>query len=170
MGKLLLPEHDWVSLVELSRYRSDQTRDTSGESKLAFTFLDSGEREGAKLSYEALDRRARAIAAQLQKTAKLGDRALLLYPPGLDFVEAFFGCLYAGVIAVPAYPPDPTRMARTLPRLMAIANDAQTSMVLTGSGTAPGAMPGAAIISGTRDEPSRKVILNHSPRSPSMSP
>ena len=60
----------------------------------------------------------RALGAQ-------GERALLLYPPGLEYVAGFFGCLYAGVVAVPAYPPDPTRLERTLPRLRAIARDAQ---------------------------------------------
>jgi len=40
-----------------------------------------------------------------------GDRALLLYPPGLDFIDAFFGCLYAGVVAVPCYPPARARAA-----------------------------------------------------------
>ena len=58
-----------------------------------------------------------------------GERALLLYPPGLEFVAAFFGCLYAGVVAVPAYPPRP-RPAR-MPRLRAIARDARPRLVLT---------------------------------------
>ena len=56
-----------------------------------------------------LDRRARALAARLQARGLAGRRALLLYPPGLEFIAAFFGCLYAGVVAVPAYPPRPNR-------------------------------------------------------------
>jgi len=58
---------------------------------------------------------------------------LLLYPPGLEFIAAFCGCLYAGVIAIPAPPPDAARLKRTLPRLQAIAKDAQASLVLTTS-------------------------------------
>src|SRR5581483_6689668 len=80
-----------------------------------------------------LHRRARAVAASLQSRWSPGDRALLLYPPGLDFIEAFFGCLYAGIVAIPAYPPDPMRLARTLPRLRAMAEDARPSLALTTS-------------------------------------
>ena len=58
-------------------------------------------------------------------------RALLLYPPGLDFVAAFFGCLYAGVIAVPSYPPAPSRPGRGQPRLKAILEDCSPRFVLT---------------------------------------
>lgn len=71
--------------------------------KLAFTFLNDGETAGLRLTYQELNRHARAIAAQLQTLGASGERALLLYPPGLDFITAFFGCLYAGVVAVPAY-------------------------------------------------------------------
>src|SRR5690606_14263887 len=74
------------------------------------------------------DRQARAIAARLQDLKMTGERALLLYPSGLDFVAALFGCLYAGVIAVPAYPP---RMNRSLYRIQAIASDAQAKIALT---------------------------------------
>ncbi len=70
-----------------------------------------------------LDRRARAIAASLQEAARPDDRVLLLLPSDLDFVAAFFGCLYAGVVAVPAYPPR-LLPQRSLPRLLAIVGDA----------------------------------------------
>ncbi len=73
------------------------------------------------------------IAAALQAGSAAGERALLLYPPGLEYIAGFFGCLYAGVIAVPAYPPDPMRLERTLPRLRAIIRDAQARVVLTTS-------------------------------------
>src|SRR5687768_5639833 len=68
---------------------------------VAGTFLDSDGVEMAEFSYAELDRRARAIASYLLTRGAAGERALLLYPPGLDFVAGFFGCLYAGVIAVP---------------------------------------------------------------------
>ena len=83
----------------------------------AYTFLTDGEEEQGSLTYAGLDARARAIAAALQERCRPGDRALLLCPPGLEFAAAFFGCLYAGVVAVPAYPP---RSARALPRLRSI--------------------------------------------------
>ena len=57
------------------------------------------------LTWGELDRRARAIAAALTEAGAAGERALLLYPPGLDYLAAFFGCLYAGTVAVPVYPP-----------------------------------------------------------------
>lgn len=83
------------------------------------------------LDYGELDRRARAIAGELQARGLAGERALLLFPPGFDYTCAFFGCLYAQVIAVPAYPPEPARVYRTLPRLAAIVADAQATVVLT---------------------------------------
>ncbi len=58
----------------------------------------------------------------------MGQRALLLYPAGLEFIAAFFGCLYAGVIAVPVYPP---RRNRSLNRIQAIADDAEAKVALT---------------------------------------
>jgi len=66
----------------------------------------------------------------LQRLCRPGDRALLMYEAGLDYIAALAGCLYAGVVAVPVFPPDPLRVARTLPRLEAIVNDAQASVLL----------------------------------------
>ncbi|MFP2906619.1 AMP-binding protein [Pyxidicoccus sp. 3LFB2] len=75
--------------------------------------------------------RARRIGAVLQSLSRAGERAVLLYPPGLEYIAGFFGCLYSGLVAVPAYPPDPMRLERTLPRLRAIIRDARASVVLT---------------------------------------
>ncbi|HVZ19834.1 MAG TPA: AMP-binding protein, partial [Vicinamibacterales bacterium] len=86
--------------------------------KVVFTFLENGETDADTLTFAQLDRDARAIASALQERTRSGDRALLLYPPGLDFVRAFIGCLYAGVVAVPVYPP---RRNRTIERLKAVA-------------------------------------------------
>jgi acyl-CoA synthetase (AMP-forming)/AMP-acid ligase II len=97
----------------------------------AYTFLVGGEDEEIKLSYGELDVRSRAIATALREKTAPGDRVLLLYPPGLDYVAGFFGALYAGCVAVPAYPPDPARLGRTLPRLQAIAADCGAKVVLT---------------------------------------
>jgi amino acid adenylation domain-containing protein len=111
------------TIVELLRYRSDMQSDAT-----AFTFLQDGETQTVTLTYQELDRHSRAIASQLQALGLTGERAVLLYPPGLDYLAAFFGCLYAGVIAVPAYPP---RNQRNTPRILSILRDAQAAIVLT---------------------------------------
>jgi acyl-CoA synthetase (AMP-forming)/AMP-acid ligase II len=114
-----------------------QRRAAEQGSHLAYTFLVDGEIEGARVTYADLDASARRIAAELiDRGVNAGDRALLLYPPGLDFISAFFGCLYAGVIAVPSFPPHPAQLARSLPRLVGIAADAELSVVLTTSSLA----------------------------------
>ena len=112
-----------TTLVELLRRRAKTQSD-----KTAYTFLKNGETEEASLTYGRLDEQARAIGVRLREIISPGERALLLYHAGLDFICAFFGCLYAGVIAVPTYPP---RHNRTDARFAAIALDAQASVVLT---------------------------------------
>lgn len=85
----------------------------------------------AGMTLAELDRRARSVAAHLQTRCEPGDRVILLEAPGLDFVVAYIGCLYAGLTAVPMYPPDPARLARTLPRFQAVAADAKPAAMLT---------------------------------------
>jgi amino acid adenylation domain-containing protein len=111
------------SLVAGLRQRASETPD-----RRACTFLLDGETEAAHLTYGELDRRARALGGEMQQRGLQGTRALLLFPPGLDFIAAFFGCLYGGVVAVPTYPP---RAHRLQPRLRAIARDANPRVVLT---------------------------------------
>ncbi len=101
--------------------------------KLAFEFLLDGDSQKASLTYRELDFQARLLAANLQALVPAGERVLLLYPPGLDYITAFMGCQYSGVIAVPAYPPDVTRLERSMPRFMAIVNNARPAAVLTTS-------------------------------------
>jgi acyl-CoA synthetase (AMP-forming)/AMP-acid ligase II/acyl carrier protein len=96
----------------------------------ALTFLENGELKFQELSYKSLDRRARQIAVGIRKTVRPGDRVLLLHPPGLEFVTAFFGCLYGGVVPVPAYPP---RNPRHFPRIESLLADADVRCVLTES-------------------------------------
>ncbi len=93
----------------------------------AFLFLADGEEETARWSFREVDERARAIAALLQPLGA-GGRVLLLFPPGLDFLSGFLGCLYAGCVAVPAYPP---QSGRGLPRLGRILADARPAAILT---------------------------------------
>ncbi|HYO99699.1 MAG TPA: MupA/Atu3671 family FMN-dependent luciferase-like monooxygenase [Pyrinomonadaceae bacterium] len=110
------------SLVELLRGRALHQPD-----RLAYTFLAGGDVAETHLTYGELDRRARAIAAQLQARGMEGQRVLLLYPAGLEYIAAFFGCLYAGAVAVPTYPP---RLNRNLLRLQSIVADAGAAMAL----------------------------------------
>jgi len=115
---------DFSSLLGLLRYRTEQQPNA-----LLYRFLETGDVDGPvqELTFAQLDTRARAIAAQLQAAQGENERALLLYPPGLEFIAAFMGCAYAGVVAVPTYP------HRTLSRLEAIVQDSQARFVLTTS-------------------------------------
>ena len=99
----------------------------SSPDRVAYRFLRENA-EGETLTFGQLDRRVRCLATRFRRHADLGDRALLLYPPGLEFIEAFLGCLTAGIIAVPAYPPRRNRKAE---RLRTIIDDAQPRLILT---------------------------------------
>lgn len=96
-----------------------------------FTWLADGEEPQEILTYAQFHRRAAAVATLLRERGQPGDRVLLLYLPSLEFVTAFFGCIYAGMVPVPSTPPDPARPGRSLPRLMAIVNDARTAHAMT---------------------------------------
>ncbi|MCX7706552.1 MAG: fatty acyl-AMP ligase [Anaerolineae bacterium] len=110
-----------TTLVDLLCWRAAGQPDQQ-----AAAFLDDESDAVGRLTYAELDRKARNIGALLQAHGLAGERALMLYSPGLDFVAAFFGCLYAGVVAVPAYPPRP----RTLNRLLNIIKDARPAVIL----------------------------------------
>ena len=97
-----------------------------------YNFLVDGETEEISLTYGQLEQKAKAIAAYLQTVCSPQDRVLLLFPAGLEYITAFFGCLYAGVIAIPAYPPRPNR---SLGRIQNILQNAQTNFALTNSET-----------------------------------
>ncbi|PMX22043.1 MULTISPECIES: non-ribosomal peptide synthetase [unclassified Pseudomonas] len=113
------------TLVQSLQQRAEQTPD-----QVALRFLAESAEQSIVLSYRDLDLRARTIAAALQANATLGERAVLLFPSGPDYVAAFFGCLYAGIIAVPAYPPESTRRHHQA-RLLSIIADAEPRLLLT---------------------------------------
>jgi acyl transferase domain-containing protein/acyl-CoA synthetase (AMP-forming)/AMP-acid ligase II/NADPH:quinone reductase-like Zn-dependent oxidoreductase/NAD(P)-dependent dehydrogenase (short-subunit alcohol dehydrogenase family)/acyl carrier protein len=115
------------SLVHILRRRA-----ATNPNGLYFRFLHTGEIDGpsVEVTWAQFERDVRRIAARLQRVGARGERVLLLYPPGPEFIAAFMACLYAGAVAVPAFPPDPSRLSRTLPRLRAIAEDAESRFAL----------------------------------------
>ncbi|MEN1678303.1 MAG: AMP-binding protein [Planctomycetota bacterium] len=95
--------------------------------RVAFRFLHDDTQE-PELTFAELEARARAIGEGLASRLSVGDRAVLVFPPGLEFIGAFFGCLYAGVVAAPATYPKPRR---PLPRMSRIAEDSGAKVALT---------------------------------------
>ena len=118
-------------IVDLLRARARLEPDRE-----ALRAVSSDEGDGQALTCAGLDTRARAVAATLQRLAAsgkdgaYGERGLLLMPTGLDYVAGFFGCLYAGAIAVPAFPPESAR-PQHLARVRSILHDARARFVLT---------------------------------------
>ncbi|MGP4002226.1 fatty acyl-AMP ligase [Streptomyces sp. 8N706] len=115
-----------TTLVELCRYRASREPD-----RRMFAFLENGVEESDSLTLAQLDARARAIAVHLSRQAPPGARAVLSYPPGLDFVSAFFGCLYAGLIAVPAPPVLRVGVDDRYTRFQAIINSCRPDLLLS---------------------------------------
>lgn len=117
-----LPLNDLVSVL--------RSRAQLHPERTAIDFLGDGDHITESLSYAELDRRVRALAAHLQSEAQPGERVLLLFPSGPDYVTAFFACLYAGLIAVPAYPPE-VGQPHAVKRLLSILGDAEPALALT---------------------------------------
>jgi acyl-CoA synthetase (AMP-forming)/AMP-acid ligase II len=127
-----LKTEELQTFIELVRYRA-----LSQPEDIAYRFLVTGDIDGdiQQRTFRQLERRARAIAAWLQENEYADQHVLLLHPPGLDCLEAFLGCLFAGSIAVPAFPP---RSIRALPRIAAIIAQARPKLVLTTAEIAQG--------------------------------
>ena len=114
------------TLVDLFQYRADHQLEQS-----AYVFLQNGEIEAGRLTYSQLNQRAKAISIIISNLLEPGDRAMLLYPPGLDFIAAFLACLYSGVVAVPVTPLHPVRPEKGIGRLKAIAAKAGVKALLS---------------------------------------
>ncbi|WP_125557297.1 non-ribosomal peptide synthetase/type I polyketide synthase [Pseudoalteromonas rubra] len=110
-----------ATLVTLARTRGDD---------IAYQYFFEDNQPAVSLSYAELDLKSRKIAARLLTYFDRGDRALLLYNSGFEFVEAFFACLYAGIVAVPVYPP---KKNQNTDRLRSIIEDAGATGALTSS-------------------------------------
>ena len=119
----------WPTFVDLLGDRACQQA-----ADPALGFLPDRDGDEAWLSYQALDEQSRAIAARLQSLGCSGQHAMLLYPPGLEFVSALLGCFYAGVVAVPMHLPSPRRQST---RLETVAADCSASVVLTTAALLP---------------------------------
>ena len=109
--------------MERLRYWAAATPD-----RVAYRYLDHGEHEIGSVTFAKLDEEARAIAAKLVVNGFSGKRAVLMYPPGLDFIRGFLGCHYAGVTPVPAYPP---RRNRNMGRVNSISENCHAAVALT---------------------------------------
>lgn len=105
--------------------------------RMAFTVLSDGGEPSDTISYAELARRSQSLAAKLLQHGFAGQQALLLYPAGIDFLIGFFGCLLAGVVAVPAPPPESNRQKRSGQRLRSILDDCHATIALTSSITFP---------------------------------
>lgn len=120
--------------MQLSRIRTlvdvCQARATATPAQVSHIYLRDGEEPEAQLTYEQLDRSARAVAAELSRHASPGARVLLHYPPGLDFIIGFFGCLYAGLIAVPIAPVEAHR-SEAASRARAVVGSAAPALLLS---------------------------------------
>ncbi|MFI9568127.1 fatty acyl-AMP ligase [Streptomyces rishiriensis] len=105
--------------------------------RTAYRYLVTGDSDGEvqDISYARLAGRARAIAAWLQEHGLAGSRAILLYPPGIEFISAYLGCLSAGVVAVPGVPPQGrSQNHRALTRMKRLIADADAKVILSGLG------------------------------------
>jgi acyl-CoA synthetase (AMP-forming)/AMP-acid ligase II len=139
-------------------------RAASTPDRVVHMFFGEGGDQERILTYARLDEQARAVAVRLLADARPGDRALLLYPPGLDFTVAFWGCLYAGLVAVPVAPPRMRKADEGFARLAAIAANCTAGFLLTtgaalesvgGRATVASAFGGLAAIATDQVDPDR---------------
>ncbi len=96
--------------------------------KVIYYYLDDGLNETSRITFREMNARAKSIAATLQKDFRKGDRALMLFPSGIEFIVSLFGCFYSGITGVPAYPPRKNRM---FARFESIVNDCSPSLIIT---------------------------------------
>ena len=124
---VLLKETGFSSLIDVLLHRAAEQGNT-----IVFTFLKDGEIEETSLTFSELNNEAIRVAVTLQSKFDSGDRVLLAFPAGLEFVIAFIGCLYAGIIAVPIASP---RYKKHSPQLLSILNNSKAKALLSTSKT-----------------------------------
>ncbi len=111
------------TLVDLLEKRGKELND-----ELLYIFLEDGENETNFITFGDMLNRVKAVSAYLQTIGKQGDRVLLLFPTGIEFITALFGCIFSGIIGVPSYSP---RKNRTNQRFKNILSDSEPSIIFT---------------------------------------
>ena len=116
------------NIIEILQYRAKHQPD-----EVLYRFQRDGDSEEDTLTYAELYHRARVIAFHIQQKADKHERVVLLYEPGLEFICSLFACLLAGVIAVPAYPPNPYQLTSSLAKLELLLFDAAPKLICCSS-------------------------------------
>lgn len=116
-------QSSFKNLIELTQARAEKL-----SNKMLYTFVRDNLDEAGSMSFAELDQQARTLASHFQLKLQPGDRVLLLYPSGLEYIRAFFACIYANLIAVPAYA---IQSPKDHSRLNAIVQDSQAKLVCT---------------------------------------
>ncbi len=153
------------NLVEVLRERVQLQPD-----RTAITFLTDGEEAHSEWTYRQLEQRSIQIARRLSEHAEPGDRVLLVFPPGLDYIASFYGCLYAGMIAVPTYA---ARLTRSTSKLRSVLEDSQARVALTTTRLMeglPSDLPGSGASTHWMAVEDIPMTGNESFPSPAMSP
>jgi len=126
--QILDSSKDIVKLKYQNTVEMFENNSTEYADKVLYYFLADGENETDRITYKQMRDKAAAIAARLQQCCSQGDRALMLFPTGIEFIVSLYGCFYSGIIGVPAYPP---RKNRSFARFEAIATDSAPKVILT---------------------------------------
>ncbi|XP_073686686.1 disco-interacting protein 2 homolog C [Garra rufa] len=118
----------FLFLSEVLQWRAQTTPD-----HVLFTLLSSRGTVLSSLTCLQLHKRAEKIAAMLMERGHLqdGDHVALVYPPGIDLIAAFYGCLYAGCVPITVRPPHPQNIATTLPTVKMIVEVSRSACVMT---------------------------------------
>lgn len=127
------PGLDSPTIADILSWRAEHQPDLT-----ALIFLEDGESKVRKLSFSELGTRARRLARDLRQNGKPGDPVLLLLEPSLDYAIAFYSCFYANRIAVPVYPPNPARLAKTLPPMLSIVQNSGARQAIVSPAAAAG--------------------------------
>jgi acyl-CoA synthetase (AMP-forming)/AMP-acid ligase II/acyl carrier protein len=102
--------------------------------RVLYRYLKDGHTLEVSLTVSQLHQKSLAVASELQGSINPGDRILLLYHPGLEFISAFMGCFYAGAIAVPVYPPVKSKLEQNILRLQRVCQNSRPKIILCDDG------------------------------------
>lgn len=147
-------DKECAMLTDVLRARSELMRD-----QIALRFLGDGSTESETITYSGLNSYALKIAMEIRKSHRsCGERVMLLLPPGLDYIGAFFGCLYAGMVAVPAYPP--SKRSHLQYRIRSIAEDCRPISAITLKGSEEGVREVVDSVCGADGSPIRVIRVD----------